>query len=264
MKLRPWMLGWTVSLTLVGGAAAADRYESAIGAGTGDNDAGTSVELLHGRLRAHDLEAGATPDEDWSFVQETVGHSYEVTVMNTPLRWQSAPTAGYVTMNRVDDAGAILTAGQPLNVYRGAFAVRWIVTSSPAGYTFVRVVGLPNLGTTAVYEIQMRDTTYSVPRWNNSATQVTVFVIANTKGEAVSGDIYFYDAGGALLTTQAFSVPAFGLHVVNTASIPALAGLSGSAQIAHLGGYGALSGKAVALEPSTGFTFDTAMTPIPH
>jgi hypothetical protein len=35
-------------------------------------------------------------------------------------------------------------------------------------------------------------------------------------------------------------------------------------QIAHVGGYGALSGKAVSLEPSTGFTFDTAMTPIAH
>ena len=38
----------------------------------------------------------------------------------------------------------------------------------------------------------------------------------------------------------------------------------GSAAIAHLGSYGALSGKAVALEPATGFSFDTPLTPIPH
>jgi hypothetical protein len=33
--------------------------------------------------------------------------------------------------------------------------------------------------------------------------------------------------------------------------------------IAHTGGYGALA-KSVALEPSTGFSFDTPFTPIPR
>jgi hypothetical protein len=46
--------------------------------------------------------------------------------------------------------------------------------------------------------------------------------------------------------------------------VPALAGHSGSAQIAQLGGYAALAGKAVALEPATGFTFDTLVTPVPR
>jgi hypothetical protein len=41
-------------------------------------------------------------------------------------------------------------------------------------------------------------------------------------------------------------------------------GKSGSAAIAHTGGYGALNGKGVALESATGFTFDTALTPIPR
>ena len=31
--------------------------------------------------------------------------------------------------------------------------------------------------------------------------------------------------------------------------------------LTHDGGYGALSGKAVALEPATGFSFDSPMTP---
>ncbi|HET9315224.1 MAG TPA: hypothetical protein VFQ51_06515 [Vicinamibacteria bacterium] len=38
--------------------------------------------------------------------------------------------------------------------------------------------------------------------------------------------------------------------------------VSGSALVAKVGGRGAISGKAVALEPSTGFTFDRAMTPV--
>jgi hypothetical protein len=48
------------------------------------------------------------------------------------------------------------------------------------------------------------------------------------------------------------------------ATIPVLLGQSGSVTIAQLGGYGALAGKGVALEPSTGFTFDAAFTPLPR
>jgi hypothetical protein len=57
-------------------------------------------------------------------------------------------------------------------------------------------------------------------------------------------------------------VPQHGLQVIQTASVAGLAGQSGSAQIAQMGGYAALVGKAVALEPGTGFTFDTAIVPM--
>lgn len=255
-----------MAMALAPTAYATDRYESVLGFGLGDDTSGSYVELLHGRIRTHDLQdpsAGVT-DQDWSFVQETVNHSYEVTVMNTPLRFSSAPTAGTATFNRCDTAGTILTPGTPLNVYDGAFAARWMVTASPAGFTYIRVTGFAGLGATSGYDIQMRDTTYSIPRWNNSGGQVTILIVANTKAQAVTGNVYFYSASGTLLATQSLAVPAHGVQTVNTSTIAALAGLSGSAQIAHLGGYGALSGKAVALEPATGFTFDTAMAPIPH
>jgi hypothetical protein len=51
---------------------------------------------------------------------------------------------------------------------------------------------------------------------------------------------------------------------VSTGTIGALAGLSGHAQVAHTAGYGGLAGKAVALEPATGFSFDTPLVPIPQ
>jgi hypothetical protein len=54
------------------------------------------------------------------------------------------------------------------------------------------------------------------------------------------------------------------VNVINTGALPALAGLSGSAQVSHDAGFGELTGRAVALEPSTGFTFDTVMSPIPY
>lgn len=261
MKIAVWV---AMTLAMAPAALATDRYESVLGAGLGDDTSGSYVELLHGRIRAHDLQGptATAPDLDWSFVQETLNHSYEVTVMNTALRFSSAPLAGYATFNRCDTSGTILTPGTPLNVYDGAFAARWISTAS--SYTYMRITGFAGLGADSGYEVQMRDTTYSIPRWNNTASQVTVFLIANTKAQSVTGSIYFYSGAGTLLATVPLSVPARGVQTVNTSSIAALAGLSGSAQIAHLGGYGALSGKAVALEPGTGFTFDTAMSPIPY
>jgi hypothetical protein len=51
---------------------------------------------------------------------------------------------------------------------------------------------------------------------------------------------------------------------MNTAAIPALAGASGSASIAHDGGWGGLAAKGVAVEPATGFTFDTPATTLPR
>ena len=103
----------------------------------------------------------------------------------------------------------------------------------------------------------MLETTYAVPRFNNSATQQTVLLLQNTRAQAVQGTIHFFAAAGTLLLSHPFTLSARGLLVLNTSTLPALAGQSGSALVAQNGGYGALAGKAVALEPATGFTFDT-------
>ena len=52
--------------------------------------------------------------------------------------------------------------------------------------------------------------------------------------------------------------------MLNTATVAGVAGQGGSVTIAHDGGYGALAGKAVALEPATGFSFDSPMSPKPR
>jgi hypothetical protein len=44
---------------------------------------------------------------------------------------------------------------------------------------------------------------------------------------------------------------------LNTATVAGVAGQGGTMTIAHDGGYGGLVVKAVALEPSTGFSFDS-------
>ena len=91
-------------------------------------------------------------------------------------------------------------------------------------------------------------------------SQTTVFIISNQSPATVAGSIFFYTSGGTLVHTEPLSVPLFGMQVLATSSIPALANLAGHATVAHDGGWNALAGKAVALEPASGFTFDTVMS----
>ncbi len=51
---------------------------------------------------------------------------------------------------------------------------------------------------------------------------------------------------------------------MNTSTVSGVSGQSGILTVSHGGGYAALVGKAVAVEPSTGFTFDTALEPRRH
>ena len=43
-----------------------------------------------------------------------------------------------------------------------------------------------------------------------------------------------------------------------------VAGQGGTITVSHDGRYGDLAGKTVALEPSTGFSFDSPMLPVPR
>jgi len=114
------------------------------------------------------------------------------------------------------------------------------------------------------FRIRAYDTTYRMARFNNSATQVTVVVIANPTDQPVSGTIWFYQAStGNFLASQAVTITRQSTLVLNTSTIGALAGQAGSATFSNDAPFGALTGKAVAVEPATGFTFDTAMVPRP-
>ena len=63
---------------------------------------------------------------------------------------------------------------------------------------------------------------------------------------------------------HAFSLAPRNALVLSTATVPGAGGASGTLTIAHDGGYGDLAGKAVALEPATGFSFDSALVPRPR
>jgi hypothetical protein len=111
------------------------------------------------------------------------------------------------------------------------------------------------------YRLRLLDTTYAVPRFNNAGGQSTVLTIQNTSSDLVQGEAYFWSGSGTLLASSHFTLDPNASYVLNTPSIPALGGQSGSITITHDGRYGVLTGKAVTVDPATGFTFDTVMEP---
>ena len=163
------------------------------------------------------------------------------------------------SLARVDSGGTVLQGAAMIDGGSRAVAVRWIAPATVAA--FLRVTG-PNgtgMSTSDSYELEFFDTTYAGPRFNNSATQTTVLIIQNLKAVSVAGNIDFYGVGGALLHSEPLALNAKAVSVINTSALPGLAGQSGSVLVAQTGGYGALAGKAVAVEPATGFTFDTPL-----
>ena len=81
--------------------------------------------------------------------------------------------------------------------------------------------------------------------------------MGNPANNTISGNVYLWDAAGTLVGTQGFSLPAKNTLVFNTATVAP--GVGGAVTVSHDGRYGDLSGKTVALEPATGFSFDTPM-----
>jgi hypothetical protein len=118
-------------------------------------------------------------------------------------------------------------------------------------YVTVQSAGCSSCAASDAYRIRTYETTASIPRFNNSGTQVSVVVVENGSGRAVAGHLNFWSPQGTLLASSAFSL--------NTSTVPGLSGQSGSVTVSHDGRYGDLTGKAVAVEPSTGFTFDTPL-----
>jgi hypothetical protein len=218
-------------------------------------------ELAHGSSELRSLAPGTGPQPGvnvFRFAQQPQS-SYEVLVDAT-----SGDIGPGLLVERLDsDNTTVLQTGGPVGTGQ-TIGLRWqnaLPTAVLNQHIRVRSNGCTvGCGTDDVYRIRVYDTTYSVPRFNNSGTQITVLIIQNPGSAAVNGNIRFWSAAGALLSTRSFSLAARATMALNGSTIAELAGKSGSITVSHDGGFGALTGKAVALEPSTGFSFDTPMT----
>jgi len=228
-----------------------------------DDSNQTDNELFHGATQVHDLAAqGGVVDQDWFVLRSRPFASYEVLVDG--LQGEVYATLGNPLVDRVDIAGTVLTAGAtPPGGLGGSQSVRWANNSGLVANDWIRVTGAGTTCTTtcttnAQYTLRMWETTGAISRFNNSGSQITILLLQNPTDYVINGNVYFWSAAGSLAAFQPFTLPARGLTVVNTTSIvPAGAG---SMTVTQDGRFGDLLGKAVTLEPSTGFSFDTPMT----
>jgi hypothetical protein len=235
----------------------------------GDNSrTSTQNELAHGAAQIHDLAAlpGPAADEDWYRVLVGRASSYELV-----LDGFSGELSLATTVDLVDGSGAVIATATSVGV-GVAKLLAFESTSTVTSFgQYLRVHGA-ECGTTCdandQYTLSFRETTYAIPRFNNSGTQRTVLILQAPHPVAVpsvSGHIYYWSSAGAPtpLATQTFTLGSQASIVVDTSAIPGLAGQAGSITISHDGPYGVLTGKAVAVEPATGFTFESPMEPRP-
>jgi len=254
------------ALALVLGTPAAsmatDRWE---GNDNGPWQSGiTDNEMTPGSIQEHDMEGAA--DEDWIILSQRPFSSYEVRVDGMSDGLTLTTGAGdALAVDLVESDGTVVASGYSFNPAavdrRVTFANNTATANDNQQMRISSPFCNPCTAATSGYTIRLFDTTYNIPRFNNSATQVTVMILQNSLSASVTVNAHFFNAAGTLLSTQPITIAAHGTSVFNTASVGALVGQSGSIIVTNSGGYSGLSGKAVALEPGTGFTFDTMMTP---
>jgi hypothetical protein len=241
------------------GSARADQWDQAADS---DNGAGTDNAPFHGSEQVHDLGAlpGPAVDEDWYIASPHPFSSYQFVVdgLTGDLGLTSAdvqlvsPTGTVLNTSVATDGQGILS----LAYRRGG----------PVEASFIRVRG-PACGTACTaadtYRARFYDTTYTIPRFNNSGTQATVLLIQNNTARACIVSVFFMDPDGDLLLSAGHASE-LAPRAMIILPVAGGANQSGSVRVAHECGYGGLSGKAVSIEPATGFTFDTLMVHRPY
>jgi len=223
-------------------------------------------ELAHGTDAVYDLAAlpGPVADEDVFRIKQKPYSSYEVVVDATS---GDIGAGNGPFLERIDaDGTTLLQPSAPIGT-GSSRSLRWSNTASAEveGETIrVRSAGCgTDCGPDDVYRIRAYETTYSVPRFNNAGTQITVLVLQNPTNDPIAGRVYFRISSGTLVAAEPFSLNPKATLVLNTATVPGANGVSGAMTVAHDGRYGELAGKTVALEPATGFSFDSPLVARP-
>jgi len=244
-------------LSFVAAPVAADVWDTA-----GDGTAGTTANVLWHTAPAqrHDLpNTGGTPDQDWFKIFPRANRSYEVQVVNTTVDMSAV-----YSVSRTTVGGALLQASSPLDPAGSTRALRWIAGAADAEER-VQVVGTASSTLNAQYDILLRETTLYCPRYNNAGTQLSVLILQRTStevpGPSCNATAYFYDENATQMATYPQSFTLNDMSAISTPFvIPGLTGTKGALHVAHACGVGGLKGKLVALEPQTGFSFDTPCT----
>lgn len=270
--LRMGRLGCLAAALLSAPAATPDVWD--LGSDS-DNDSGSDNEILHGLDQVHDLAArngGTVEDVDFYAFRHGNSRSYEILVDG--ITGAAAGPGGLTVQLVAMDGTTVEQDSVAVSSFGVARSLRSYSTLPPSTGTgdFGFLVRVANpacaltCGADDEYRIRAYDTTLTLPRFNNSNGQTTVLVLQNPTPRQVLGSIRAMSNGGADLGQFNIAIAPYGTSVTNLASVSGglLGNQSGSLFVSHTAGYGILTGKGVALEPATGFTFDTAVESIPH
>jgi uncharacterized repeat protein (TIGR01451 family) len=224
---------------------------------------GLGAELNHGTTFVRDLAArpGPTAHSDAFRLARAGRSSWEIVV--DQASGDLSGLGAVIALERLSSDGSSVL--QTADTVGTGHAVRLSVENATAEGIDEEVIRVRSTGCTLecgsddTYRISARETTVSIPRFNNSATQLTILLLQNPDPEPRRGHVWFWSATGALLASRSFALEPRGSLVLPTSALPELPGASGSVTVSHDGPYGSLAGKAVALEPGTGFAFDTPL-----
>jgi plastocyanin len=252
----PAVAPWTYSFTFTTAGTFGYHCDPHIGLMVGTVVVLDSIELAHGSDMTEDLQGA--PDR-YRIGQKPFS-SYEVVVDalagNPLLELRRVDATGTTTIQTGDPVTATIDMSQSL---------RWQNSTANVQDTErVRVSSSScptNCTGNDLYRIRAYETTLAAPRFNQSGSQTSLVILQNPTNYPISGTVFFWNGSGALLngTGTAFGPLApKGALVLSAASVAGVPGTSGTVTISHNGRYGDLAGKVVALEPTTGFSFDTA------
>jgi hypothetical protein len=260
MRKNAWLaLGLGLGLALLSGrSAVADVWDIQT---ENDNTLNSENELIGGSDQLHDLGAiGGVADQDWYRISQKPFSSYEIVADAT-----SGDIGPNLLLDRTDGAGAPLQSSVAVGIGYTR-SLRWANdTAAEVNDERIRVMSngcTTDCGADDVYRIRATETTYWIPRFNNAGTQITVLLLQNPTNYTINATVYFWSTTGTQIAAQPFVLAPKALTVFNTSN--AAPGQGGAVSVSHNGRYGDLAGKTVALEPATGFSFDSPMLPRLH
>ena len=227
-----------------------------------DDDAPSlsTIELTHGSRLVTDL-AGGAPDHYRVF--EPPLSSWEAIL--DEVSGDAVP--GLLLERLASDNSTVMTSGTASGT-GSALSLRWhnMVAAGISGHHLR--VRQPACGAACgaddTYRLRLYETTLAASRFNNAGGQASVLIVQNLTRQLVTTRVYFWGPSGGLLHSTTLTVEAQGALTIPIGSIPALAGQTGTLTISHDAPYGGLVGKTVALEPATGFSFDTPLRTRPR
>lgn len=224
-------------------------------AGGDDHCSTTTAEMFHGMPpQIHDLEESAGSwDVDFIRTKSDPSRSYEFRI--------SGSAANSATVTLTTDSDFTMFAANSVHTDSLTKALRWSRnTTGGNAANCARIAATGSLTNSAQYTVEFRETTLFCPRYNNTGTQTSVLILKNASLDPNAPCQYYAtfsdDAGTVVGFSQDTMEPGV-TRVISLPTVPGLAGTKGSAQIAHTCGVGGISGKLVAMEPATGFSFDT-------